>query len=390
VGTKLKIKFAIFGTAVLLMGSMGISGGLAVIAEAFGEESQTAIQMMVSLPCLLMIPCSLIMGKLQTLVAKKILAVIGISLYLAGGLVPVFLHSIGGILILRSVYGIGVGILAPLLTVLVTEYFEEPERSKVMGQQVSVQMIGCAVMVLVGGYLADAGWNKTYLIYIVAVASLIIVLVFLPFDRPEKDVVKKNKVKLNRAVWGWTAAVFSFFIAGQIFATFTSFLIDTQGFGAGAEAGQSAMLFTVGGFIMGLFYGKLNETLKAFTLPAALLLIFVSFLMIALAPNILLVFLGSLLSGFTFAIVTSSFLIHASSAVDAWSVPMAISVMICSQSAAQFISPAIISPLANTMNGDPNHNAFLLGAVIYAVMTGVFLVKAMKNNKPQKNEIRQG
>src|SRR5665647_914225 len=164
-----KIKLAIYSVSILMMGVIGISSGLYVIGQHFSNVSQTSIQLLVALPSVIIIVVTPIIGKLQEIISMKTLIIFGILCFLVGGVVPALLSSFTAILVLRALLGVGVGIVQVLSVALVAAYFYGDERSKVMGQQTSAQMIGAAVMLFVSGYLATAGWNITFYVHLIAI-----------------------------------------------------------------------------------------------------------------------------------------------------------------------------------------------------------------------------
>lgn len=374
---KSKIKLAIFSFSILLMGVIGIAGGLSVIGQHFSSLPQTSIQLLISLTCIVIIPVSILVGKVQEYMSKKTLIVFGILCFIIGGTAPAFMSSFTAILVSRAILGLAIGILMPLSSALVVEYFDGDECSKVMGQQVSAQMLGCAVMVLLGGYLAVIGWNITFYVHLIAVISLIIVLICLPNTRPIRsaavDGAPTRKVKLTGAAYGWIVTMFLFFISAQVFSVFISFFIDSQKLGTPAQAGQTLTLLAIGGFVMGLVFGKLMTATKNLTLSIGLILMGLSYLISVYAPNINMVYVGSLVAGLSLSIVMPCIIVGASQSVDAISAPMAISVVLGSQNLAQFLSPYIATPIAVMMGGDVNRSAFMFAAVL-AIAMGVVAV----------------
>ena len=52
---KSRIKIGIYGIGILMMGVIGISGALTAIGAHFPDASQTMIQNLISIPCLVVI-----------------------------------------------------------------------------------------------------------------------------------------------------------------------------------------------------------------------------------------------------------------------------------------------------------------------------------------------
>ncbi|MBE6046788.1 MAG: MFS transporter, partial [Clostridiales bacterium] len=109
--SKTKIKIGIYAMAVLMMGIVGVSGSLTVIGAQFSSASQSMIQSIISIPCLAVLPTTLLSGKLMGNMPKKTLGVIGMVIFLVGGVVPVCLTSLPVILVFRGIFGIGVGLV---------------------------------------------------------------------------------------------------------------------------------------------------------------------------------------------------------------------------------------------------------------------------------------
>jgi len=388
-----KIKLAIYSFSILMMGIMGIASGLSVIAQHFSDVSQTSIQLLLTLPCIIIIVVNPIIGKLQEYISMKTLVLFGILCFLAGGVVPAFLASFPAILVFRGILGVGVGTVQVLSSALVAAYFEGDERSKVMGQQTAAQMIGCAIMVFVSGYLALAGWNITFYVHLISIISLICVAAFLPHTKPVKAAAAgggpAEKVQLTGAAIGWTVTMLIFFIGGMTLATYMAFLVTAHNLGTAAQAGQATMIFAIGGFLMGLVYGKLAQAAKNASLAVGLFLGVLAYLMIAFSPNILLVYLGSLIYGFSVTTVVASVMVGTSMSVKPIAVPLAISIVMCGQNLGSFLCPYIMTPIAALMSPDVNMFAFITGAILFGAMGIIALFWGIAKNakKPASTTI---
>ena len=382
--TKGKIKLAIFSFAILMMGIMGISSGLSVIAQHFSDVSQTSIQLLITLPCIVIIVINLIVGKLQEYISKKTLILFGILCFLIGGVAPAFVESFPVILVFRGVLGIGVGIVQVLSSALVAEHFEGDERSKVMGQLSSAQMIGCAIMVFASGYLALAGWNITFYVHLISIISLICVAAFLPNSKPVKAAATEGRPtgnpKLTRAAFGWAITMLLFFIGGLVLASYMAFFVTAHNLGTAAQAGQATMIFAIGGFLMGLVYGKLARFARNASLAVGLFMGVIAYLLVGFAPNIIVVFVGSLIYGFSVTTVFASIMDGTSTSVEPIAVPLAMSIVVCGQNLGSFLCPYIITPIAASMGADVNKYAFITGAILFGIMGIVALIWGIAKN----------
>lgn len=379
-----KIKLAILSVGILMMGVMGIASGLSVIAQHFTNVSQLSIQLLITLPCIVIIVVTPIVGKLQEYISMKTLALFGILCFLVGGVVPAFLTSFTMILVCRAILGVGVGSVQVLSPALVATYFEGDERSNVMGQLSSAQMIGCAIMVFVSGYLAMMGWNVTFYVHLISLISLICVATFLPQTKPIKGAAAEGgpaeRVQLTGAAYGWALTMLIFFIGGMILATYLAFLVASHSLGTAAQAGQATMLFAIGGFLMGLIYGKFAQWTRNTSLAAGLFIGVIAYLIVAFGQNIFLVYLGSLIYGFSVTTVFASIMVGTSMSVKPIAVPLATSIVVAGQNLGSFLCPYIITPISALMSSDVNMFAFITGAILFAVMGIIALFWGMAKN----------
>lgn len=379
---KKKIKMGIYAIGLLMMGVIGINSSLATIGAAFPDISQTMIQNLISVPCVAVIPTTLLTGKLMEKFSKKNIVLVGIVCFIVGGVAPAFINSFTGILVMRAILGVGVGICQVVSTALAVENFDGHESQEVQGVLQSAQMIGCAVMVFLGGTLADLNWHYAFLVHLIGIIAFILVVFTIPVNKPIKQQSEKGKVHLTKKTWIWALFMCVLFVAFQVYNVTFSFLVSEAQLGSATDAGLSVAFFTIGGAIMGILYGKLAQLLKNYCISLACLLLTISFILIANASNMVMCYVGSILFGV--AIVTSlpGVFIQAGLSVDTVSAGFAVSVVTCAQNFGQFICPYILNPLSNvlTLSAVNSRTCFMLGAILSAVLAIIMFIWGKKEN----------
>jgi len=369
---KTRIKIGIYAMAVLMMGIVGVSGSLTVIGAQFPTASQSLIQSIISIPCLAVLPTTLLSGKLMDSMPKKTLGIIGMVIFLVGGVVPVCLTSLPVILVLRGIFGIGVGIVQAVASALVAENFVGPEREAVQGTMTSAQMLGCAVMVFAGGWLGDIAWNASFLVHGIAVLSLIIAFICLPLVRaPKKDSadVARGKNRLNKSSWSWAGITFALFIGVQVYTVYISYVLNEKSIGGAAESGATVAVACVGGFIMGILYGKLAGRAGNLTFAIGLFVMALSYLILALAGSMTVIYIGGFVYGIAMAICMPAAFVNTANSVDAFSSAMALSITMCAQNLGQFVCPYIMNVITGiTGSAQPSTLTYLLAAILLAGM----------------------
>lgn len=379
------IKLGTCGIGLLMMGVIGITSALATISANFPDTSQTTIQNLISIPCIVIIPTTIVVGKLMQTISKKTIAIIGILAFLIGGIVPVFMTSIIPILAMRGILGVGVGICQVVSTAIIAEHFSGEEQEKAQGTLQASQMAGAAIMVFVGGWLADVKWNYIFYVHLLAILSLILVFSKVPHNKPVKAKENRNTQKTNitKSTWGWVIFMFILFISVHVYSISLSYIVEEKGLGTASASGLGLAFFAIGGIIMGLFYGSYARAFKNNAIAFGCLMLVVSYLIIAYANSIVMCHVGSFISGMAVSAILPAVFINASTSVDVFSAGMAISVVTCAQNFGQFVCPYVDNPIAASISKGVNHNfmVFIIGAVIAAVLTVLMFLWGTNKNK---------
>jgi MFS family permease len=386
------IKLAIYSFSILMMGILAIAGGIGVIAQKFPGSDISALMSIPSIPIIIV---TLIAGKLQEYISIKILVVIGILCFIIGGTAPVITGSFSVILVMRVVFGTGVGLLQTLSSALVGMHFDGAERQQVMGRQLSAQMLGAGGMMFAGGYLALISWNVVFLVHLVAVVSLIIVLAWLPKNKPIRRQSSAGgtpaaKISLTPAAIGWAVTLTIFFLGCMILAQFLARYLAEHGLGDAGTAGTGTLIFAAGGFLAGLAYGKLNGMARQATLGIGLLLGAAAYLLVAFSINIPMAFLGSFLYGGCVSIVMASVIAATAMSVSPAAIPLAIAVTTCGQNIGSYFCPYVAQAVGAMFGQDITKNVFIVGAILFCVMGVTALIWGFSRIRSDQIRSSQG
>ena len=382
--SKNRIKLAIYSFSILMMGVIAIAGGMGVLGSKFGPEGYDVAQL-IAIPSIPIIIVTIVAGKLQEYVPIKALVIVGILCFIVGGIAPAFMESFTVILVFRVIFGVGVGLSQTLSSALVGMHFDGAERQKVMGVQTSAQMIGAAIMMFASGYLAKINWQAIFWVHILAVISLIVVLLLLPTNKPMRsEGGNVEKVSLTGAAIRWAVTLTIFFVCGMILAQFLSIFMQEHGIGGPAESGNATMIFALGGFLMGLFYGKLNSITKNFTLTIGCFVGAIAYLVVAYSTNVGMAYLGAFLYGLCVTIVMASIMTATAMSVKPVAIPLAIAVTTCGQNLGSYFCPLISRWGASLIGNDITMNVFVFGAIVFCVIGVVYIFWAVAENSRQK------
>ncbi len=296
---------AILATAVMQMGTNGISPILANLAEEFPEASASTIQFLMTFPCLFVIACGLIAGNVAQRVPKKWLILTGTGLFILSGVLAFFFHgSLTILFVWSALLGIGMGIAVPVNMSQIIDLLSTERQATVMGVAASFANLGSMLMILAGGYLALIHWHFTYLVYLIAVPAFLLSLLALP-----NQVSSAGPAAEGKSSGGMLSLLCSPRVLAVLAVGFTSTLlfnttpsnlsmrIVEQGLGNSAQAGIGSSLMLASGTISCMFYGKLSKRLSHYVLTLGFGLMFLGQLTCALATSIWMIYLGCLIAG---------------------------------------------------------------------------------------------
>jgi len=179
-----------------IMASAAVAPALGKIRLAFPGVHETLIKLVLTLPPLFIIPFSLLTGWLVYRVKKKTIIIIGLIIYFLAGIGGGFARNITELLVIRAILGIGVGLIMPLSTTLVGDFFAGEARSRIMGYAVSVQNLGGVIFQIAAGYLAVMSWRYSFGVYFMALIILILIMLFLP--EPPRATPKEGQKSKGR------------------------------------------------------------------------------------------------------------------------------------------------------------------------------------------------
>lgn len=384
-----KVKIGIYLCAILMMGAIAVASNVASIVAAFPEAGQTkVVAYLISAPCLVVIVVTLVTGKLMNSIPKKTLMIAGALFWLVGGVLPYFMESLGLILVMRLIFGVGVGIVQSLCPALVVENFEDPaERAKVMGNMTAFQMLGAVFFSLVSGNLGRISWNIAFLVHLIAIISLIAAITCIPYIQPVKAKTSGEKLKFQPTamMWVWCAAFFIYMSGAQTYANFASSIITERGLGGSVAAGYSLACFAFGGFIMGFIFGKIADICKKLTLTVGCVVLSASFLIMTFASNLPASYVGAFICGLAFSICMPCILNGAGGSVSQSSSGMAVSIATCMQNAGMTVCPYIVMAggaaftASGTLSG--TQGAMLFAIIILLALAVAFTIIAFAGNK---------
>jgi EmrB/QacA subfamily drug resistance transporter len=121
-------------------------------------------------------------GKLSDIYGRKIMLVIGISIFLVGSALCGLSQEMWQLILFRGIQGVGAGSLFPIALAVIGDLFTPAERGKYQGLFAAVFGLSALIGPALGGFLTDTvGWHAIFYINIpVGLVSLVVIWRVMP------------------------------------------------------------------------------------------------------------------------------------------------------------------------------------------------------------------
>lgn len=333
-----------------VMAGAAISPALGLIAKAFPDASETMIKLILTAPSIMIIPFSFLSSYLTSKITKRTIIMIGLAIYLIGGIGPQLMSSIELILAFRLLLGAGVGLVMPLSMSLINDYFTGHERTKMMGYNSAFSNFGGILTMLLAGWLATFGWRVPFNVYFLGLFIFIMIFFFLPKGEIQKPVNRQAKKKVPLAVYGYALAMGGIMLAYYSIATNMALYLEQNRLGGATIAGTVVAFTTVGGMITSLLLVKIELALKKFVIPIMLFGMGLAFLMLSLTNSVVVVIISVCFVGFgqgsLFPIIT----LRALDRVEFHQADRAVALTSSFTFLGQFLSPIVLDNIGKVAN----------------------------------------
>lgn len=306
-------------SALTSLPGLAVSPILGDLTKIFPKATDLDIQMLTSLPSLLIIPFILLGGKLTEKVDFVRILKIGLWLFAASGILYLISNKMWQLIVVSALLGIGSGLIIPLSTGLISKYFVGTYRVKQFGLSSAITNFTLVIATAVTGYLAEVSWHLPFLVYLLPLISILLVG-HLKESRSDAAVKPSSQ---STAPSGQTAAVdtggskygihikhllqimlfygvTTFIVLAVIFNL--SFLMEKHHFSSG-NSGLMISLFFLAIMAPGFCLDKIVDELKERTKAYSLLSMAVGLVLIWIAPIEWLIIPGCILVGLGYGII---------------------------------------------------------------------------------------
>lgn len=337
-------------SAITVLAGAAIAPAMKQIAASFPDVSPVLIQMIITLPSIMVIPCTVAAHRLCAAFGKKPVMIAGLLFYFVGGCGAGLVDGIWSLLALRCLLGLGMGIITPVCHSLPADHFAGAEKISVIGRMSAFITIGAAVCSVGAGWLAVISWRASFGIYAVSLLVLLMVLLFLPSGRGREEDAPRpvpGAGRLPARVYLLGLTMLVYMAAFYAFPLGLAMHLENAGIGDSRTAGYLFAFISVIAFGIGLYFPRVMGLLGHRLVPFLLLCMGGGYIAVASAETPLQVWLGCSLVGIGLGGLTPIHYVLANKAVAKEAMVGAVSVLVAGTFAGQFASPFLLLLIAN-------------------------------------------
>lgn len=373
-----KRKISALSTASILtlflisMGITVVTPGMATLAQHFAGKDVSWIS---TLPTLFVVIATFAAGNLMGRGVKyKTLAIISCLLYLVGGCAPGFFDSYTGTLICRAVLGLGLGLMSPLGNALIIGLYDGQKQASMLGYGTLFMNAGGIILQMLGGSLAESGWNYIFFGHAFCVIGLIMAF-FLPEPErqaPAKEKTAGSKEKVSNTVWIIAILFMVFNVLNYPIMMNISVLFEVRNVGGAAAAATSLSLYTVAGCVAGLLYGRIFKIAQRWCLTLGYAFCGIGALLVYTGSAAVIMTIGLMMIGFGFSVIMPTFFAWTGMVTPPSTVALATSILMALMNLGGFLSSFWLK-LLTAVAGESLYSAIIVEIVIF-LATALFFI----------------
>ena len=372
-------------SALNALPGLAVSPILGDLNKIFPSATDLEIQMLSSLPSLLIIPFILLSGKLTEKVNNLLLLQVGLTIFGVSGILYLLSGKMWQLIAISAMLGIGSGLIVPLSTGLISRYFVGGYRTRQFGYSSAITNITLVLATTLTGYLAEVNWHLPFLVYLFPFISIFLTC-YLKKDlsgyHPKDDVPASTVKEMGKRGIDVKALVklMAFYGLATYLVIIVSFnlpfLMEEYGLSSG-RAGILISLFFLAIMAPGFVLNKIVQMLGRRIYMICLLLIACGMEIILVSRSEILIALGCILNGLAYGIIQPLIYDKTSDVAVPHKVTLALAFVMAMNYVAILLCPFIVNIAQNLFHSHSYTFAFWLNLMI--ALMAMFIV--MKQEK---------
>ena len=355
--------------------------------DAWPQISATNIRMVTSLPFVVSLPITILIGNIAgKRLSYRFCAIFGTSLILVFGIAPFFFHSSWMlVLVFRAMVGVGVGFVA-MRNALILKSVPEHQQATVIGYGSSMMNAGTVISGPIVGMLTVYGWQYPFLYDIAAVVPLLFMIFFLK-EPKTGDVSGTLGTACGTAMRqtehkrpGWRIV---FYIVAQFIMTAALYpllsgmatYMTEKSIGNALLAGMVNSVYCLAGVLINVILSPIEKRLRQYSLSVMCVIFSLGMALVLFVPKLSTILIGAILTGISFNIMMSLFQLYNGKEADPQWSSLTATILIASLSLGNFASVYFINICHMIFRRSSDvESAYFGGLLLYLVFAVLMLL----------------
>jgi MFS family permease len=353
-------------SAIVSLPGLAISPILDDMQSIFPHASELEVQMLESLPSLLIIPFMLLAGRWAVKGNKMRLLVAGTAIFLISGVWCTTSYTLVELIAASTLVGVGAGMIIPLSTGLVVDYFTGDKRVKQLGISSAVNNLTLVIATSAVGYLADVEWHLAFIVYLLPAVTLLLIPA-LSRTKPEpepKTGAQNRQTALNvKVIVGLVLFYFAITYTSLIVTYNTSYVASLAGMGS-SESGVIISLFFLAIMAPGFMLNRIVRVFGRQVNLWSLVAMSIGLLLMSLPrPTAATLTIGAILTGLGYGVMQPIIYDKAATNAPPHLSTFALSLVMTTNYLAILVAPFIIDGIESLVHPTSHSFAFLVNSI---------------------------
>lgn len=370
-------------SAIVSLPGLAISPILDDMQSIFPHASELEVQMLESLPSLMIIPFMLLAGRWAVKGNKLRLLVWGTSIFFISGIGCTLSRTLWELIVTSTLVGVGAGIIIPLSTGLIVDYFTGDKRVNQLGISSAVNNLTLVVATSAVGYLADVEWHLAFVVYLLPIVTLLLVPALAhtqPAPEPKSSAQHRQTTLNKRVIVGLILFYFAITYTSLIVTYNTSYVASLAGMKS-SEAGVIISLFFLAIMAPGLMLNRIiaifGKTVNLWSLVAMC----VGLLLMSLRhPTALTLTMGAILTGLGYGVMQPIIYDKAATNAPPHLSTLALAIVMTTNYFAILVAPFMIDGIDHLFHADNHTFAYMFNSIV-VLLIAVAAALTYKHNR---------
>ncbi|WP_430597227.1 MFS transporter [Enterococcus sp. AZ177] len=374
-------KISLLSVSLLVVSGGAIAANIPAIMATYPTISPILIELITTIPSLFIILTVPFSHSFARRFGYKFTVQLGIGTVLGAGIMPVFLQSFWFLFFSRILFGIGIGLLNPLLFSIAGKLYNGKELSSVIGFQSSFEGIGGMIITFTVGQLLIMNWRSSFFAYLLALPIFVLFTCFVPDVSIVADHQNESEdQKIMPSTYAYIALlILVVTIYMSVTVKITSLLLE-KGLGDATDGSNLMALVGLGAMTAGALFGSIVTITKKWTVPVAFFILGILMFMIALSHDLTSISIAVILCGFSFRTFIP-YLFNEVTQNRQGNSQKSTSLLLIGFNIGAAFAPVTISLLKNMLSSKENTSIFIAEGIIMMLVTFCTLITNGKKVK---------